>query len=130
MSFDSRFIVLIKSRRLHNAAVATVTAVNSHDTVARSDDTVNNFSSRGPTRGGTTHLSGVRVADNLLKPGLVAPGNKIVSTTATMATQAGAFRPTATLASWFVSGRSLVLGTELILSEGLVLSERFVLGEP
>jgi hypothetical protein len=63
----------------NDPSVITVGAVNIHDTTARGDDTVNNFSSRGPTRGSYTNSSGVRVVDNLLKPDLVAPGNKIVS---------------------------------------------------
>ena len=43
-------------------------------TTLRNDDAVNLFSSRGPTRGGYVDTHGVRVADNLLKPDLVAPG--------------------------------------------------------
>jgi serine protease AprX len=60
-------------------SVITVGSVNSHDTVARTDDTVNFFSSRGPTRGGYVNAAGTRVVDNILKPELVAPGNKILS---------------------------------------------------
>src|SRR6185369_1528753 len=41
-------------------------------------DVVNNFSSRGPTRGAHVDTSGVINRDNLLKPDLVAPGNKLV----------------------------------------------------
>ena len=61
----------------------TVGAVNFHDTTARGDDSVNLFSSRGPTRGAYTDTGGVRRVDNLLKPDLVAPGNKIVGAAAT-----------------------------------------------
>jgi serine protease AprX len=46
----------------------TVGAINTHGTVDRSDDTVDTFSSRGPTR-----------FDLAVKPDLGAPGNKIVS---------------------------------------------------
>jgi serine protease AprX len=46
----------------------TVGALNTQQTAFRSDDTVATYSSRGPT-----------AYDNLLKPDLVAPGNKIVS---------------------------------------------------
>ena len=47
-------------------------------TIARADDTVNLFSSHGPTRGSYIDATGVRRVDNLIKPDLVAPGNKIV----------------------------------------------------
>jgi serine protease AprX len=69
----------------NDPSVITVGAVNYHDSVARDDDTVNNFSSRGPTRSSYISSSGMRVVDNLLKPDLVAPGNKIVSAAATTA---------------------------------------------
>jgi len=48
--------------------VITVGALNTHGTVARSDDELTTYSSRGPT-----------AIDSLIKPDLVAPGNKIVS---------------------------------------------------
>ena len=56
----------------------TVGAANTFGTDARSDDAIASYSSRGPTRGGWTDASGVRHHDNLVKPDLVAPGNKIV----------------------------------------------------
>jgi serine protease AprX len=46
----------------------TVAALNTWGTVARSDDTVTTYSSRGPTR-----------YDLAVKPDIAAPGNKIVS---------------------------------------------------
>jgi serine protease AprX len=49
-------------------AVITVGALNTWATVSRDDDTVASYSSRGPTR-----------YDMMLKPDVVAPGNKIVS---------------------------------------------------
>jgi serine protease AprX len=61
----------------HDPSVITVGSVNMKGTAARSDDVVNNFSSRGPTRGSYVDVAGVRQIDNLLKPDLVAPGNKI-----------------------------------------------------
>jgi len=61
----------------NDPSVITVGATNLHDTVARSDDTVTGFSSKGPTRGRTT-IDGGPWIDNLLKPDLVAPGNRIV----------------------------------------------------
>jgi len=56
----------------------TVGSVNMHNTADRSDDTVNFFSSRGPTRGTFTDAAGTVYHDNLLKPDLVAPGNRVV----------------------------------------------------
>src|SRR5437762_2322343 len=56
----------------------TVGASNSFGTDARSDDTVTTYSSRGPTRSYRTDENAARHYDNLLKPDLTAPGNKIV----------------------------------------------------
>ena len=63
----------------NDPSVITVGAVNMHDTPDRADDTVNNFSSRGPTRSSWVDSGGVRRYDNLVKPDLVAAGNKVVS---------------------------------------------------
>src|SRR5690606_5990414 len=59
--------------------VITVGATNSHQTAARSDDSIATYSSRGPTRSSYTDENGQQVYDNLIKPDIVAPGNKIVS---------------------------------------------------
>jgi hypothetical protein len=59
-------------------SVITVGAVNSFGTDARDDDGITSYSSRGPTRSSTTDASGVKHYDNLLKPDLVAPGNKLI----------------------------------------------------
>src|SRR6185503_10733874 len=56
----------------------TVGAANTFGTDDRSDDTVASFSSRGPTRSFITDQNGVRHYDNLIKPDLVAPGNKLI----------------------------------------------------
>ncbi len=58
-------------------AIITVGAANTYGTPNRSDDTVATFSSRGPTRGYTT-VNGVKKYDNLIKPDLIAPGNKLI----------------------------------------------------
>lgn len=59
-------------------AAITAGSVNTHGTDLSSDDNVNNFSSRGPTRGYT--VSGTtRLYDNVAKPDILAPGNHIVS---------------------------------------------------
>ena len=57
----------------------TVGATNTFGTDERSDDAVASFSSRGPTRSFTTDEEGVRHYDNLIKPDLVAPGNKLIA---------------------------------------------------
>ena len=62
-------------------SVITVGASNTYGTDARSDDTITTYSSRGPTRGYTT-VNGVKKYDNLIKPDLVAPGNKLISAAA------------------------------------------------
>jgi serine protease AprX len=59
-------------------SVITVGAANTFGTDARNDDDVTTYSSRGPTRGSWTDTFGVRHYDNLVKPDLVAPGNKLI----------------------------------------------------
>lgn len=59
-------------------SVITVGSSNSRNTALRSDDVVNGFSSRGPTRGVWFDGAGMAHADNVLKPDLVAPGNRVV----------------------------------------------------
>lgn len=56
----------------------TVGAANSFGTDVRSDGGIASYSSRGPTRSYSTDASGVKHYDNLIKPDLVAPGNKLV----------------------------------------------------
>ena len=64
-----------------NSPVAlTVGALNTWGTVGRSDDSVTTYSSRGPTR-----------YDNIVKPDLAAPGNKIISLEAPGAFLAGMY---------------------------------------
>ena len=58
-------------------SVITVGATNTLGTDIRSDDTVATFSSRGPTRGYRI-VNGARKYDNLIKPDIVASGNKII----------------------------------------------------
>lgn len=60
-------------------AVITVGAANTFDTIRRSDDVITSYSSRGPTRGYEVDASGVKRYDNLLKPDLVAPGNRLIA---------------------------------------------------
>ncbi|HEX7316183.1 MAG TPA: S8 family serine peptidase [Pyrinomonadaceae bacterium] len=59
-------------------SVITVGATNTFGTDARADDGVATYSSRGPTRGSWLDADGVRHHDNLIKPDLAAPGNKLI----------------------------------------------------
>ncbi|MFN2455410.1 MAG: S8 family serine peptidase [Pyrinomonadaceae bacterium] len=52
-------------------------------TDARGDDVMAKFSSRSPTRSFTTGQDGVSYYDNVIKPDIVAPGNKIFSAEST-----------------------------------------------
>jgi subtilisin family serine protease len=56
----------------------TVGASNTFGTDTRADDAVTSYSSRGPTRGAWTDGAGLVHHDNLIKPDLVAPGNKVI----------------------------------------------------
>jgi subtilisin family serine protease len=56
----------------------TVGASNTFGTDTRADDVVTTYSSRGPTRGAWTDAAGLVHHDNLIKPDLVAPGNKVI----------------------------------------------------
>jgi subtilisin family serine protease len=60
----------------------TVGASNTFGSDARDDDTITTYSSRGPSRSFWTDDNGARHYDNLLKPDLIAPGNKIVGAAA------------------------------------------------
>ncbi|HEX4948224.1 MAG TPA: S8 family peptidase [Blastocatellia bacterium] len=60
-------------------SVLTVGAANTFNTDQRSDDRIASYSSRGPTRGYYTDSLGVKHYDNLIKPDLVAPGNRLIS---------------------------------------------------
>ncbi|HYY58925.1 MAG TPA: S8 family serine peptidase, partial [Pyrinomonadaceae bacterium] len=56
----------------------TVGAANTFGTDARGDDAVASYSSRGPTRSFLTDENDLRHYDNLIKPDIVAPGNKLI----------------------------------------------------
>jgi subtilisin family serine protease len=60
----------------------TVGAANDMGTAIRSDDGVASYSSRGPTRSSYTDAQGIRRYDNLIKPDLVATGNKLIAASA------------------------------------------------
>ncbi|MCA1634500.1 MAG: S8 family serine peptidase [Acidobacteria bacterium] len=66
----------------NDPSVITVGAVNTFGTDDRADDQITSFSSRGPTRSFWTDDAGVRHFDNLVKPDLAAPGNKIIAAAA------------------------------------------------
>src|SRR6185503_11233742 len=57
----------------------TVGASNSFGTDARNEDSVTSYSSRGPTRSFSVDSYGQVHYDNIIKPDLVAPGNKIIA---------------------------------------------------
>jgi subtilisin family serine protease len=63
----------------NDPSVITVGASNSFGTDGRADDAVATYSSRGPTRSFWTGASGVKHYDNLIKPDLVAPGNRLIA---------------------------------------------------
>ncbi len=63
-------------------SVITIGASNTFGTESRADDSVATYSSRGPTRSFSTDASGVKHFDNILKPDLVAPGNRLISANA------------------------------------------------
>lgn len=106
-------------------SVITVGALNTWGSVARSDDTITTYSSRGPTR-----------FDFFLKPDVVAPGNKIVSLEAagsTLATGypdlhvAGRGRDAYTMMSGTSMAAGLVSGgVALLLESAPVLNARQV----
>ena len=56
----------------------TVGAANTFGTDSRSDDVVTTYSSRGPTRSFWTDANQVKHYDNVVKPEIVAPGNKVI----------------------------------------------------
>jgi subtilisin family serine protease len=56
----------------------TVGASNTFGTDGRGDDGVASFSSRGPTRSFAVDQNGAVTYDNLIKPDIVAPGNKLI----------------------------------------------------
>ena len=114
-------------------SVITVGATNFKNTVGRSDDVVTGFSSKGPTRGARV-VDGITVRDNLLKPDLVAPGNRIVG--------AGAASGTGTLLNWnlmaaqnlgvLVTPLGLIqtLGETQMLASGTSIAAPVVAGRP
>lgn len=90
----------------------TVGALNTWNTVMRSDDTVTTYSSRGPTR-----------YDLAVKPDVVAPGNKVVSLKAPGSYLAAAYPTThvggtGTNAYMRLSGSSMATG---VVSGGVAL---------
>lgn len=58
-------------------SVITVGALNTFGTDLRADDVVASYSSCGPTRGYKV-VNNVKKYDNLIKPDIVAPGNKVI----------------------------------------------------
>ena len=95
----------------------TVGALNTKGTAFRSDDEVTTYSSRGPTR-----------FDHLIKPDLVAPGNKIVGLLAPGSTLA---REHPELVIDTVEGKRLQLsGTSMAAAVGAGASALLLQGSP
>ncbi len=63
----------------NDPSVITVGSVNTQQSDSRTDEAINRFSSRGPTRSHIIEADNQRRYDHLLKPDLVAPGNRIIS---------------------------------------------------
>jgi serine protease AprX len=59
-------------------SIITVGASNTFGSEARNDDGVASYSSRGPTRSSWTDSTGAKHYDHLIKPDIVAPGNKLI----------------------------------------------------
>jgi subtilisin family serine protease len=64
-------------------SVITVGSANNRGTPDRGDDIINAFSGRGPTRGTYLDDTGTRQHDNVVKPDLVAPGNRVIGALST-----------------------------------------------
>ena len=103
----------------NDPSVITVGSANFKDTTARADDLVNDFSSRGPTRSAYVDTAGVRRVDNLLKPDLVAPGNKIIGASATRYDSANPTRNF--LATTFYSSLVTPLGFPEVFNESQMM---------
>ncbi len=114
----------------HDPSVITVGSSNMRGTPERADDVVNYFSSRGPTRGGTVQSNGVRLADNLLKPDLVAPGNAIISAAATSVVPQGQWNRLASTAPLLLLGLDSyqAYGQTLMMLSGTSVSAPVVSG--
>ena len=78
LTADGKEVLGVIGSPANEPSAITVGSVKHYDTLTRGDESVNRFSSRGPTRSGWLDAAGRRHHDNLLKPDLVAPGNKIV----------------------------------------------------
>jgi len=85
--------------------VITVGAMNSNGTVTRTDDKITSYSSKGPTS-----------YDHLIKPDLVAPGNKITSLMAPGSTLATAYPELTVDTSTYSPGVSGKSGAYFVLS--------------
>ncbi|HVG38330.1 MAG TPA: S8 family peptidase, partial [Pyrinomonadaceae bacterium] len=62
----------------NDPSALTVGAANTFGSHPRGDDGVASYSSRGPTRSFWTDALGTKRYDSLIKPDIVAPGNKLV----------------------------------------------------
>ena len=103
--------------------VITVGAANPKATAVRSDDLMTSFSSRGPTRGSVQLPSGSRWTDNVLKPDLVAPGNRLLGAVANRQNHAApSGNLLATLYPALMQGASAAGAAQLLNQELMQLS--------
>ncbi len=115
----------------HEPSVITVGANNVLGTAARTDDVMTTYSSRGPTRGSFVFPSGQRWTDNLIKPDLVASGNRVI--TASAADSSGTAEGLNILARTYpiltqVSGATQATGQALMMLSGTSVAAPAVAG--
>jgi len=94
--------------------VITVGAMNAKGTTYRWDDVVASYSSKGPT-----------LVDHIVKPDLVAPGNNIVSVTATLPSQ---YPQTLVPNNYYVSGIALGNSSKYLRLSGTSMATPVVAG--
>ncbi len=87
----------------NDPSVLTVGASNSMGTDTRSDDVMTTYSSHGPTRSYYTSGS-VKYYDNVIKPDIVAPGNRIIAAKAKVNSTLISIFPSLTNATLNITG--------------------------
>jgi serine protease AprX len=97
--------------------VITVGAMKDNDTPDRADDAIASYSSKGPT-----------LFDHFVKPDLVAPGNRIVSTLAAGATLAQNAKTAVTLSEYKASGSPSTRSTAYMRLSGTSMAAPMVSG--
>lgn len=109
-------------------SVLTVGAVNTFGTDRRSDDRIVSYSSRGPTRGYYTDTEGERHYDNLIKPDLVAPGNRLIGASSRHPEGAGNWNVLTQTYPLLVLNRSSKIEDRLMFLSGTSVAAPIVAG--